>query len=68
MILPVTELPWKNMRARVHAPLATQAIPAPNASGLEGSTGEERESSRSPAPNVCVCVMLLFNNYLVYFH
>ena len=49
MVLPVTELPWKNMRARVHAPLATQAIPAPNASGLGGSTGEGTKKEEEAA-------------------
>ena len=59
---------WKNGRARVHALLAAQLPPTPNASGLGGSTGEGRGSSRSASPVVCVCVFLLFNNYLMYYY
>ena len=56
---------WKNMRARVHAPLAAQLSPIPNASGLGGSTGEGRGSSRSASPVVCVCVSFCVNDCMV---
>ena len=56
---------WKNGRARVHALLAAQLPPTPNASGLGGSTGEGRGSSRSASPVVCVCVFFCVNDCMV---
>ena len=49
------------MRARAHAPLAAQAIPAPNASGLASEAALEKEEEAAEARHllcVCVCVIL----------
>ena len=59
---------WKNGRGRVHALLAAQLPPTPNASGLGGSTGEGRGSSRSASPVVCVCVFFCVNDCMVDHH
>ena len=59
MVRTVTKLPWKNMRARVHALLAAQLPPTPNASGLMEAAPEKEEEAAEARHLLCVCVFFL---------